>query len=92
MPKVGQATCLDVKAHRAGVQKLLADIAKANGKSRGDVVIAYHEDISVYAIRMWLCRPIPKRHWSTLTRLSGYSLEQIRAIARQHFSNAGSTD
>ena len=90
MPKVGQARCVNAEAHRAGIEKLLADIAKVSGKSRGDVVIAFYEDISVYAIRVWLRRPIPKRHWPALARLSGYSLEQVKEIARGCFINAGS--
>jgi len=89
MPKIGQAHCVNAAAHRAGIEKLLADISKVSGKSRGDVVIAFYEDISVYAVRAWLRRPIPKKHWPALVRLSGYSLEQVTQIARGNFINAG---
>ena len=85
MPKIGQAVCINEQAHRDGVNKLLKEIAKAHDKARGDVVIAYHEDISVYAVRMWLNRPIPKRHWAVLAKLSGYSIEKIENIATKHF-------
>ncbi len=90
MPKIGEARCLDYKAHSMGVEKLLTEIAKVSGKRRGDVVIAFYEDISVYAVRMWLRRPIPKKHWAALARLSGYSLEEIKGIARGNFASAGS--
>ena len=89
MPKIGQARCVDFKAHSEGVEGLLAEIARLSSKSRGDVVIAFYEDISVYAVRAWLRRPIPKKHWPALVRLSGYSLEQVKQIARGNFINAG---
>lgn len=85
MPKIGQAKCLDSDAHLQGVEDLLKVIAKKGDKRRGDVVIAYEEDISVYAVRMWLRRPIPKKHWKTLAKLSGFSIEKIEKIAISHF-------
>jgi hypothetical protein len=90
MPKIGQARCLDSAAHSSGIESLLAEIARLSGKSRGDVVIAFYEDISVYAVRAWLKRPIPRKHWATLARLPGYSVERIQEIARGYFINAGS--
>jgi hypothetical protein len=48
-------------------------------------VIAYHEDISVYAVRMWLERPIPKKHWAKLSGLSGLPLEHIQQLATKCF-------
>ncbi len=85
MPKLGQTKCINQAAHYEGVTALLAAVAKKGGKRRGDVIIAYEEDISVYAIRMWLTRPIPKKHWKTIAKLSGYSLERVESIATQHF-------
>lgn len=85
MPKLGRTECTDREAHFEGVSNLLDIIAKKGKKRRGDVVIAYEEDISVYAVRMWLTRPIPKRHWKTVARLSGYSMERVEEIAMQHF-------
>ena len=85
MPKIGQTKCIDKDAHYEGVMELLKVIAKKGDKRRGDVVIAYEEDISVYAVRMWLTRPIPRKHWKTVARLSGYSLERIEALATKHF-------
>lgn len=85
MPKIGQAKCLNNDAHLEGVEDLLKVIAKKGDKRRGDVVIAYEEDISVYAVRMWLRRPIPKKHWKTLAKLSGFSIEKIEKIAISHF-------
>lgn len=88
MPKIGIAKCLDQDKHQEGVEEMLKIIAKKHDKRRGDVVIAYEEDISVYAVRMWLTRPIPSKHWKTLSRLSGYSLTRVEAIAREHFDMA----
>jgi hypothetical protein len=88
MPKIGVAKCLDEKKHQEGIEELLKLIAKKGGKRRGDVVIAYEEDISVYAVRMWLTRPIPSKHWKTLARLSGLAAARIEAIARENFDMA----
>lgn len=85
MPKIGQAKCLDRDSHLEGVEDLLKVIAKKGDKRRGDVVIAYEEDISVYAVRMWLRRPIPKKHWKTLAKLSGFTIEKVEKIAVSHF-------
>lgn len=85
MPKLGVAKCLDPQSHQASITELLRVIAKKFDKRHGDVVIAYEEDISVYAVRMWLARPIPKKHWKALSKLSGYSTERIERIARQYF-------
>lgn len=85
MPKLGQTKCTDKDAHYEGVMELLKVIAKKGDKRRGDVVIAYEEDISVYAVRMWLTRPIPRKHWKTVAQLSGYSLERIETLATKHF-------
>lgn len=87
MPKLGRSVCVNKEAHARGVENLLSTIAQRSGKTWGDVVIAYHEDISVYAVRMWLTRPIPKRHWKVLATLSGYSVEQIERLATEHFVN-----
>lgn len=88
MPKIGIAKCLDQAKHQEGVEEMLKVIAKKHGKRRGDVVIAYEEDISVYAVRMWLTRPIPSKHWKTLARLSGFSVARIESIARESFDMA----
>lgn len=88
MPKIGIAKCLNQDKHQEGVEEILRVIAKKHDKRRGDVVIAYEEDISVYAVRMWLTRPIPSKHWKTLARLSGYSLTKVEAIARGCFDMA----
>jgi len=88
MPKIGIAKCLNQDKHQEGVDDMLKVIAKKHGKRRGDVVIAYEEDISVYAVRMWLTRPIPAKHWKTLARLSGYSLTRIESVARENFDMA----
>lgn len=88
MPKIGIAKCLDQAKHQEGVEEMLKVIAKKHGKRRGDVVIAYEEDISVYAVRMWLTRPIPSKHWKTLARLSGFSVTRIESIARESFDMA----
>jgi hypothetical protein len=85
MPKIGQTKCVNHDAHHEAITTLLNTIAKRGGKRRGDVIIAYEEDISVYAVRMWLTRPIPKKHWKTVARLSGYSLERVEKVATQHF-------
>jgi len=85
MPKIGQTKCINNDAHYEAITALLETVAKRGKKRRGDVVIAYEEDISVYAVRMWLTRPIPKKHWKTVARLSGYSLERVEKIATQHF-------
>lgn len=86
MPKLGQTVCTNNGAHYEGVMDLLTVIAKKGGKRRGDVVIAYEEDISVYAVRMWLTRPIPKKHWKTVSRLSGYTLARVEEVASKHFT------
>ncbi|NDD54273.1 hypothetical protein EBZ39_10430 [bacterium] len=86
MPKVGQSKLLDKETHIEGVNELLKAIAKRGDKRRGDVVIAYEEDISVYAVRMWFSRPIPKRHWKTLAKLSGFSVDKIEKIATGSFN------
>lgn len=85
MPKIGKPKCRNLKAHQQGVSELLKVIAKKHDKRRGDVVIAYTEDISVYAVRMWMKRPIPKKHWETLVKLSGFSMNKIQGIARDSF-------
>ena len=85
MPKLGQTKCINKTAHYEAIETLLEVIAKKGGKRRGDVIIAYEEDISVYAVRMWLTRPIPKKHWQTVAQLSGYSLERVEKVATQHF-------
>lgn len=85
MPKLGKAQCIDTTAHFKAIKELLDVIAKRGGKRRGDLVIAYEDDISVYAVRMWLWRPIPRRHWATVSRLSGYSLTHIEELATKHF-------
>lgn len=85
MPKLGQTKCINPDAHYEGVTDLLKTIAKKGGKRRGDIVIAYEEDISVYAVRMWLTRPIPKKHWKTVSKLSGMSMESIERLATKHF-------
>jgi len=89
MPKIGQARCKNLNAHQTGIKKLLKTIAKKFDKRRGDVVIAYHEDISVYAVRMWLTRPIPKKHWKALATLSGQSVGAIESLATEHFAMNG---
>jgi hypothetical protein len=88
MPKIGVAKCVNPKKHQEGVSELLHTIAKKHGKRRGDVVIAYEEDISVYAVRMWLSRPIPQKHWKTLSKLSGFSDQKVEGIARENFNMA----
>jgi hypothetical protein len=88
MPKIGIAKCLNQSKHQEGVEEMLKIIAKKYDKRRGDVVIAYEEDISVYAVRMWLTRPIPSKHWKTLARLSGYSLTKVESVARENFDMA----
>jgi len=88
MPKIGIAKCIDQSKHQEGVEEMLRVIAKKHDKRRGDVVIAYEEDISVYAVRMWLTRPIPPQHWKTLARLSGFSLTRVENIARANFDMA----
>ena len=85
MPKLGQTRCIDRDAYREQVSDLLNVIAKKGDKRRGDVVIAYEEDISVYAVRMWLTRPIPRKHWKTISRLSGYSVGRVEDLATKHF-------
>lgn len=77
-PKV---TVKDPKAHYEAVNVLFQRIARRHGKSRGDVVIAYLRDISVFNVRQWLVRPIPKHHWPMLADMAGLSLNQIRQIA-----------
>lgn len=88
MPKIGKPKCKNLNAHQASVTEMLRIIAKKHDKRRGDVVIAYMEDISVYAVRMWMTRPIPQKHWKTLTELSGYSMKRMEDIARGHFDMA----
>lgn len=85
MPKIGIAKCLNPKKHQEAVEEMLRIIAKKHDKRRGDVVIAYEEDISVYAVRMWLTRPIPPKHWKSLAKLSGYSMARVESVAREHF-------
>ena len=86
MPKIGKPKCKNAKAHQAGIRELLEVIAKKHDKRRGDVVIAYEEDISVYAVRMWMKRPIPKKHWATVARLSGFSVDRVESLARGYFN------
>lgn len=83
--KVGRLKCVNPKSHRRGVQKLLNAIAEKSGKSRGDIVIAYEEDVSVYAVRVWFTRPIPPKHWKLLSEKSGLDLEEIKQIARKYW-------
>jgi hypothetical protein len=85
MPKLTRTECVDRDAHAEEITKLLAIIAKKGGKRRGDVVIAYEEDISVYAVRMWLTRPIPQHHWKTVAKLSGYSVDDIQKLTMKYF-------
>lgn len=74
-------TVKDPKAHYEAVNVLFDRIAKRYGKSRGDVVIAYLRDISVYNVRQWLVRPIPRHHWEMLADLAGLTVNQIKQIA-----------
>jgi hypothetical protein len=85
MPKLGQTRCIDKDAYHEQISNLLTIIAKKGDKRRGDVVIAYEEDISVYAVRMWLTRPIPRKHWKTVSRLSGYSLARVEELSVKNF-------
>lgn len=85
MANYGKAKCLNPKAHAKGVENLLKKIAENHERSRGDVVIAYLEDISVYAVRQWLVRPIPQRHWARLAALADMTIEQIEKIATKNF-------
>jgi len=85
MPKLSKMISTNDADHFQGVSFLLDAIAKKHEKRHGDVVIAYHEDISVYAIRQWLKRPIPRRHWEALQRLSELSMEEIENIAVKNF-------
>jgi hypothetical protein len=85
MPKIGQTKCTDKKTYHDVITKLLNTIAKRGRKSRGDIVIAYEEDISVYAVRMWLTRPIPRKHWETVSRLSGFSMDKLQEIFDKYF-------
>jgi hypothetical protein len=85
MPKLSRLISTNEADHLQGVTWLLDLIAKNFGKKHGDVVIAYHEDISVYAIRQWLKRPIPKRHYETLARLSELPMAEIEQIASKNF-------
>jgi len=85
MPKLGRTECTNHKAHFEAVTDLLNLIAKRGKKRRGDVVIAYEEDISVYAVRMWLTRPIPRKHWKTVAQLSGMSMAAIEELSTKHF-------
>lgn len=85
MANYGRAKCLDEQAHSDGVKKLLNKIAAKHGKSRGDIVIAYLEDISVFAVRQWLVRPIPHRHWQALADLAEMNVDQIEKIATKNF-------
>jgi hypothetical protein len=89
MPKIGRPVCREPRVHVQRVEELLAVIAHTYGKTRGDVVVAYHEDISVYAIRMWFKRPIPKKHWGKLSELSGFPISHIEEIARGCFDMNG---
>jgi len=89
MPKLSKLISTNDADHFQGVSYLLDAIAKKHGKRHGDVVIAYHEDISVYAIRQWLKRPIPRRHWEALERLSDLSPDEIENIASKNFKSIG---
>lgn len=71
----------DPERHYQLVLELFDRIAQIFDKTRGDVVIAYHQDISVYNARQWLVRPIPKRHWRFLAKLANTSVEEIEKIA-----------
>lgn len=82
MPKMTKLVEGDLEQHFRGVQKLLDVIAQRWDKKHGDVCIAYHEDITVYAVRQWLTRPIPQRHWEALERVSGLSRDEIAQIAQ----------
>lgn len=81
MPKTPKKEVKDPKTHWYAVKDLLVLIAERAGKARGDVVIAYEEDISVYAVRQWLSRPIPRKHWKIIAKLSGLTMDQIEKIA-----------
>jgi hypothetical protein len=85
--KKGISLCTNPTAHYKGVEELLETIATRSNKARGDVVIAYEEGISVYAVRAWLSRPIPKKHWRTLSRLSGKPVDAIASIATSYFEH-----
>lgn len=87
MPKIGMMKCTNSFAHHVGVENLLQIIADNYKKRRGDVVIAYEEDISVYAVRAWLNRPIPRKHWEALAKLSQLPISQIEEIAQAQFLN-----
>lgn len=83
--RVEKAFCINEQKHAEGVEQLLAKIADKHNKSRGDIVVAYLEDVSVYNVRQWLCRPIPRKHWDMLSELSGFTMEKIEKIATQNF-------
>lgn len=85
MPKIGQTVCTNKEAHYEAITELLELIARRGKKLRGDIVIAYEEDISVYAVRMWLTRPIPKRHWKAISRLSGLPMDAVAELALKYF-------
>ena len=85
MPKLTRLVSTNEADHLQGVTWLLDLIASKFNKRHGDVVIAYHEDVSVYAVRQWLKRPIPKRHHETLARLSELPMAEIERIASKNF-------
>lgn len=82
MPKMTKLVEGDIQKHYRGVKRMLDIVGEKWGKKAGDVCIAYHEDITVYAVRQWLTRPIPSRHWEALSRVSGLSLDEVKEIAQ----------
>ncbi len=50
------------------------DIIEAAG---GAIVLSYEMRVSQFAIRQWLTRGVPERHWAMIARRSGIDLATI---------------
>jgi hypothetical protein len=72
---------------KKAVQHILDLIAQRHNRTRGDVIVAEsctgpngRPDISVYAVRQWLSRGIPKKHWETVANLAGIQESEVARI------------
>lgn len=85
MPKLNKAVCRNATSYKSSILNLLSTIAKRHNKKRGDVVIAFEQDISVYAVRRWITSPIPKKHMQAISDLSGISIDSLESLNEDNF-------
>lgn len=81
---LSQRQCSKLKT---AIKNLLERIAERHGKTHGDIVVAeacpgpnYRGHVSVYAVRQWLTRGIPEKHWPTVADLAGVTVDELRRL------------